>query len=135
MSVWVAAAVSVWVDPAMPVPEVTVVMVSAAKPLVPVKSKAPTSPFDTLVSFTVVTAVLVKVQAMVEPAAVAAALSLSLPVVAVFLGAMFLGERVTSGLIAGGALILVAVLFTTTNRRKPAVTPVVAPTTATEQAG
>ena len=44
------------------------------------------------------------------------------PVIAVFLGAMFLGERVTSGLIAGGALILVAVLFTTMGKRAaPAV--------------
>lgn len=48
------------------------------------------------------------------------------PVVAVFLGAMFLDERVTSGLIAGGALILVAVLFATMNRRTPKATPTVA---------
>jgi drug/metabolite transporter (DMT)-like permease len=39
------------------------------------------------------------------------------PVVAVFRGAAFLDERVTSGLLAGGALILVAVLFTTIGRR------------------
>ena len=39
------------------------------------------------------------------------------PVVAVFLGAAFLDERITSGLLAGGALILVAVLFTTMGRR------------------
>jgi len=39
------------------------------------------------------------------------------PVVAVFLGAAFLDERVTSGLLAGGGLILVAVLFATMGRR------------------
>ena len=39
------------------------------------------------------------------------------PVVAVILGATFLDERVTSGLLAGGALILVAVLFTTMGKR------------------
>jgi drug/metabolite transporter (DMT)-like permease len=39
------------------------------------------------------------------------------PVVAVILGAAFLDERVTSGLLAGGALILVAVLFSTMGRR------------------
>ena len=39
------------------------------------------------------------------------------PVIAVILGAAFLNERVTSGLIAGGALILVAVLFTTMGQR------------------
>ena len=49
------------------------------------------------------------------------------PVVAVFLGAAFLDERVTSGLLAGGALILVAVLFTTMGRRA-------APPPATERA-
>ncbi len=53
------------------------------------------------------------------------------PVVAVFLGAMFLDERVTSGLIAGGALILVAVVVTTTGRRAPRVA---APVAAAEQA-
>ena len=42
------------------------------------------------------------------------------PVVAVILGAAFLDERVTSGLVAGGALILVAVLFTTLGRRAAA---------------
>lgn len=51
------------------------------------------------------------------------------PVVAVFLGAMFLDERVTSGLLAGGALILVAVLFTTMGRRTPKATPTVASST------
>jgi len=39
------------------------------------------------------------------------------PVVAVILGAAFLDERLTSGLIAGGALILVAVLFATMGKR------------------
>jgi drug/metabolite transporter (DMT)-like permease len=39
------------------------------------------------------------------------------PVVAVVLGAAFLDERVTSGLLAGGALILVAVIVTTMGRR------------------
>jgi drug/metabolite transporter (DMT)-like permease len=42
------------------------------------------------------------------------------PVVAVFLGAAFLDERINSGLLAGGALILVAVLFTTMGRRAAA---------------
>jgi drug/metabolite transporter (DMT)-like permease len=52
------------------------------------------------------------------------------PVVAVFLGAMFLDERVTSGLITGGALILVAVLFTTMSKRSTPAVP--ATVTATE---
>jgi drug/metabolite transporter (DMT)-like permease len=48
------------------------------------------------------------------------------PVVAVFLGAAFLDERINSGLIAGGALILVGVIVTTMGRRAgtaPAATP------------
>ena len=50
------------------------------------------------------------------------------PVVAVILGAAFLDERVTSGLLAGGALILVAVLVTTLGRRAAtAPTPPAAP--------
>ena len=50
------------------------------------------------------------------------------PVVAVILGAAFLDERVTSGLLAGGALILVAVLVTTLGRRAAAApTPPAAP--------
>ncbi len=40
------------------------------------------------------------------------------PVVAVILGAAFLDERVTSGLLAGGALILVAVIVTTMGRAR-----------------
>lgn len=43
------------------------------------------------------------------------------PVVAVILGAAFLDERLTPGLLAGGALILVAVLFATTARRAAAL--------------
>jgi drug/metabolite transporter (DMT)-like permease len=39
------------------------------------------------------------------------------PVVAVFLGAVFLDERLTPGLLAGGALILAAVVITTIRRR------------------
>jgi drug/metabolite transporter (DMT)-like permease len=39
------------------------------------------------------------------------------PVVAVILGAAFLDERLTPGLIAGGTLILVAVLFATMGKR------------------
>jgi len=39
------------------------------------------------------------------------------PVVAVILGAVFLDERLTPGLLSGGALILVAVLFTTLGKR------------------
>jgi drug/metabolite transporter (DMT)-like permease len=48
------------------------------------------------------------------------------PVVAVILGAAFLDERINPGLIAGGGLILVAVLFTTMGRRaapSPAAEP------------
>jgi drug/metabolite transporter (DMT)-like permease len=42
------------------------------------------------------------------------------PVVAVALGALFLGERLTPGLLAGGVLILVAVVLTTRSRPAPA---------------
>jgi drug/metabolite transporter (DMT)-like permease len=50
------------------------------------------------------------------------------PVVAVFLGAAFLDERINPGLVAGGALILGGVLFTTMGRRKadPPPTPAAA---------
>jgi drug/metabolite transporter (DMT)-like permease len=41
------------------------------------------------------------------------------PVVAVLLGSLFLGERVSAGLVAGAVLILGAVLLTTTRRRPP----------------
>jgi len=41
------------------------------------------------------------------------------PVVAVVLGSLFLGERVSPGLVAGAVLILGAVLLTTTRRRPP----------------
>ena len=50
------------------------------------------------------------------------------PVVAVFLGAAFLDERLTSGLLAGGALILVAVIFATTGKRAPLPPPTPAAT-------
>ena len=49
------------------------------------------------------------------------------PVVAVILGAVFLDERLTPGLLSGGALILAAVLITTLSKR-PA--PVAAPAVA-----
>ena len=80
MSVEVEAAVSVCVAPATPTPLVTVVIVSLAHPFVPVKVKPPTAPFDTLVIVTVGSFVLVKVHAMLEPAAVAAALRTNAPV-------------------------------------------------------
>jgi drug/metabolite transporter (DMT)-like permease len=50
------------------------------------------------------------------------------PVVAVILGAVFLDEKLTPGLLSGGALILVAVLFTTL--RKKTAAPAPAPATA-----
>jgi drug/metabolite transporter (DMT)-like permease len=60
------------------------------------------------------------------------------PVVAVFLGAMFLGERVTPGLLTGGILILVAVVITTMSRRaaaaKAAPTPAPPPSAVAERA-
>ena len=62
-------------------PLVTVVIVWAApKPLSPLKVKPPTAPLLILVSVIVGSLVLVKVQAMAEPAAVAAALRTSAPV-------------------------------------------------------
>ena len=73
MSVEVEAAVRVCVAPATPTPLVTVVIVWLAQPLVPVKVKPPTPPFDTFVSVTVGSLVLVKVQATALPGAVAAA--------------------------------------------------------------
>jgi len=45
------------------------------------------------------------------------------PVVAVLLGSVFLGEPVSAGLVAGAALILGAVLLTTTRRRPPRPAP------------
>ena len=76
----VAAAVRVCVAPVTPVPAVTVVIVWLDQPLVPVKVKPPTPPFDTLVSVTVGSFVLVNVQAIAEPAAVAAASRTRAPV-------------------------------------------------------
>ena len=77
----VAAAVSVRAAPVTPVPEVTVVMVCAApKPLSPLNVKPPMSPFDIFVSAIVGSFVLVNVQAMLEPAAVAAAFRANAPV-------------------------------------------------------
>ena len=64
----VLAAVRVWVAPETPVPEVTVVMDCEVQPLVPVKVKAPTPPFDTLVRATVGSRVLVSRQVMSAPA-------------------------------------------------------------------
>src|SRR5450631_2362708 len=86
MVVLTPAAVSVCVAPDTPAPDVTVVMVWGAKPLVPVKLNAPTPPFDTLVTVTVgntgggAANVLVNVHAMAAPAAVAAASNVTVPV-------------------------------------------------------
>ena len=81
MVVAAAAAVSVRAAPVTPVPEVTVVIVWAApKPLSPLNVKPPMPPFETLVSVIVGSFVLVNVQAILEPAAVAAAFSASAPV-------------------------------------------------------
>ena len=80
MSVAVEAAVRVCVAPATPTPEVTVVMVWLDQPLLPVKVKPPTPPLLILVRVTVGSLVLVKVHAMLEPAAVAAALRTNAPV-------------------------------------------------------
>jgi drug/metabolite transporter (DMT)-like permease len=54
------------------------------------------------------------------------------PVVAVALGAMFLGEPVSAGLLAGGALILAAVLLATLRRRTGTEPPVAPPVAAAE---
>ena len=68
-----AAAVSVRAAPVTPVPDVTVLIVcTAPKPLSPLNANAPTPPFEILVSAIVGSLVLVNVQAMAEPAAVAA---------------------------------------------------------------
>ena len=56
------------------------------------------------------------------------------PVVAVILGAVFLDEAITPGLLSGGALILVAVLFTTLGKKKAAPAPTVAPPAVAEKA-
>ena len=57
------------------------------------------------------------------------------PVVAVFLGAVFLDERLTPGLLAGGALIVVSVLFTTMGKRAaPTPLPATAPVAEPERA-
>ena len=66
--------------PGTPVPDVTVVMVWLAQPFVPVNVNPPTSPLDTLVSVTVGRLVFVNVQAILEPAAVAAASKATAPV-------------------------------------------------------
>ena len=76
-----AAAVSVRVAPVTPVPEITVVMVCAApKPLSPLNVKPPTPPSEILVSAIVGSLVLVNVQAMADPAAVAALSRIKAPV-------------------------------------------------------
>jgi hypothetical protein len=77
----VDAAASVRVAPATPVPDVTVVIVCAApNPLSPLNVNGPTAPFEILVNVTVGKRVLVNVQAIFEPGAVAAALSTRSPV-------------------------------------------------------
>ena len=69
----VDAAVRICVAPATPIPEVIVVIVWLDQPFVPVKVKPPTPPLEIFVRVTVGSLVLVNVQAMAEPAAVAAA--------------------------------------------------------------
>ena len=76
----VAAAVSVCSAPETPVPDVTVVIVWLDHPLVPVNVNPPTPPLLILVSVTVGSLVLVNVQAMFDPAAVAAASRTRAPV-------------------------------------------------------
>ena len=62
----VAGVVSAWEMPDTPVPDVTVVIVSATpNPLSPLKVKPPAPPFDILVSVTVARRVLVSVQVIV----------------------------------------------------------------------
>ena len=56
------------------------------------------------------------------------------PVVAVFLGAAFLDEPVTSGLLAGGALILIGVLITTMGRKRASADTTVVPAAEPERA-
>ena len=76
----VDAAVRICVAPATPVPEVIVVIVWLDQPFVPVKVKPPTPPLEIFVRVTVGNLVLVNVQAIFEPAAVAAASSARAPV-------------------------------------------------------
>jgi hypothetical protein len=76
----VEATVSVCNAPATPVPEVTVVIVWLVHPFVPVNVNGPTPPFEIFVSVTVGSFVLVNVQAMFEPGAVAATSRASAPV-------------------------------------------------------
>jgi hypothetical protein len=80
MVVAVETAVSVCVAPVTPVPETVVVMVWLVQPFVPVNVKPPVPPFETFVSVTVGRRVFVYVQAMLDPAAVAAELSTTAPV-------------------------------------------------------
>jgi len=54
------------------------------------------------------------------------------PVVAVALGSLFLGEPLSPGLVAGGLLILTAVLLSTTGRRPRPAAPSRSPATAAE---
>jgi drug/metabolite transporter (DMT)-like permease len=61
------------------------------------------------------------------PASVVGTYAYVNPVVAVALGALFLGERLTPGLLAGGVLILVAVVLTTRGQREASRPPVNAP--------
>ena len=53
MVVLVDAAARVWVAPVTPVPDVVVVMVWLVQPLLPVKVKPPTLPFEIFVNVTV----------------------------------------------------------------------------------
>ena len=70
IAVEVLAALKVCVAPATPVPDTPVVMFCAAQPLVPAgKANVPTPPLLILVSVTVGSLVLVKVQAMLVSAA------------------------------------------------------------------
>jgi hypothetical protein len=79
MVVAVEADDSVCTAPNTAVPDVTVVMFWLLQPLLPVNVKPPTAPRLVLLNRTVGNLVLVKLQAMALPAAVAAALSVTVP--------------------------------------------------------
>ena len=77
----VEATVNTCVAPETPVPDVVVVIVWLDQPLVPVNVNGPTPPLLIFVSVTVGSFVLVNVQAIFVPAAVAAASRIKAPVV------------------------------------------------------
>ena len=75
-----AGAFKVWVVPVTPVPDVAVTRPWFTKPLVPVKLNVPTPPLLILVTAMVGFLLLVNVQVMLEPGAVAAASKTIAPV-------------------------------------------------------